>query len=122
MEISERDLEHILEDIHLLLNSNECPEITYAAKLYALRRVLVMADKLERDLKKKNNNKMICSGEGDCEKEVAWIRCTQFAGEHPYCEECAKKEEDFGKDDDSYFYWIEIKDYVKKRMTRLCDY
>jgi hypothetical protein len=43
-----------------------------------------------------------------CPKPVVWVRCTQFAGDHPFCEECAKKEEDFGEDDPSYFYWVKV--------------
>lgn len=30
-----------------------------------------------------------------CDKPVKWIRHTQFAGSHPFCNVCAKKEKDF---------------------------
>jgi hypothetical protein len=44
-----------------------------------------------------------------CDKPATWIRSTQFAGEHPYCEEHAKQEEGFGIND-SYEYWYRPKD------------
>ena len=44
----------------------------------------------------------------ECDKPAAWVRCTQFAGDHPYCEEHAKQETDFGEND-SYTYWKELK-------------
>ena len=38
-----------------------------------------------------------------------WVRSTQFAGDHYFCQDCAEKEEDFCKDDwSSYFYWLRI--------------
>jgi len=40
-----------------------------------------------------------------CDNQSDWVRCTQFAGDHPFCDSCAHKEEDFGEDD-SYLYWI----------------
>lgn len=42
-----------------------------------------------------------------CDKEAVWVRSTQFAGEHPYCEEHAKLESDFGQND-SYGFWYKI--------------
>ena len=39
-----------------------------------------------------------------CGKQATWIRHTQFAGTHPFCTECAKKEKDFGEDS-SYVGW-----------------
>lgn len=56
-----------------------------------------------------------CHGTGDenatvpCCMPVRWVRSTQFAGNHPYCDDCAKQESDFGKED-SYTYWKEIKE------------
>lgn len=44
-----------------------------------------------------------------CGKPVEWVRCTQFAGKHPYCEHHAKQEDDFGEDD-SYAYWEKLDD------------
>lgn len=42
-----------------------------------------------------------------CGKPADWVRSTQFAGEHPFCEEHAKKEEGFGAND-SYEYWYQL--------------
>jgi hypothetical protein len=44
----------------------------------------------------------------ECDKPAKWVRCTQFAGDHPYCEEHAKLESDFN-DSDSSLYWKELK-------------
>ena len=44
----------------------------------------------------------------ECGKPATWLRVTQFAGVHHYCTECAQKEEDFGKSDDSYFFWDDL--------------
>lgn len=38
------------------------------------------------------------------------IKKTQFAGDHYFCEECAKKEKGFMKNDDSYEFWEELHD------------
>jgi hypothetical protein len=42
-----------------------------------------------------------------CDKPVEWIRGTQFAGGHPFCDEHARQEKGFGNND-SYEYWYEI--------------
>lgn len=39
-----------------------------------------------------------------CENEAVWIRHTQFAGNHPFCNECARGEKDFGKES-PYYFW-----------------
>jgi hypothetical protein len=39
-----------------------------------------------------------------CDEPAVCIRHTQFAGDHPFCEDHAKMEEDFGVND-SYAYW-----------------
>jgi hypothetical protein len=44
----------------------------------------------------------------ECDKDAEWIRSTQFAGDHPYCDEHARQEKDFGQND-SYAYWVEVK-------------
>lgn len=44
----------------------------------------------------------------ECDKDAEWVRSTQFAGDHPYCDEHARKENDFGEND-SYAYWVELK-------------
>ena len=43
-----------------------------------------------------------------CNAPTVWIRSTQFAGDHPFCDKCARQEEDFGKND-SYEFWYEIR-------------
>lgn len=43
-----------------------------------------------------------------CGKKSVWFRATQFAGTHPFCDEHAKAEEDFGMDD-SYTFWYGVK-------------
>lgn len=42
-----------------------------------------------------------------CDKPADWVRSTQFAGEHPYCEMHAKEQKDFGEND-SYAFWYKI--------------
>lgn len=46
----------------------------------------------------------------ECGKPADWVRCTQFAGDHPFCDEHAKQEKGFGTDD-SYEYWCTIDQY-----------
>ncbi len=41
----------------------------------------------------------------ECGNSAEWVRYTQFSGNHPYCEACAKKEEDFPEGDGSYSDW-----------------
>ena len=43
-----------------------------------------------------------------CGEPTTWVRYTQFSGTHPYCTNCAKKEEDFPEGDSSYSYWEEV--------------
>ena len=42
-----------------------------------------------------------------CATKATWFRVTQFAGEHPFCEQCASKQKDFKKDGGSYFFWTD---------------
>ena len=35
-----------------------------------------------------------------CGQPAKWVRSTQFAGDHPYCEYHAKKEDDFEEEGD----------------------
>lgn len=42
----------------------------------------------------------------ECGSKAAHIRHTQFAGNHPYCQEHAMEQEDYYVDD-SYTYWTE---------------
>lgn len=44
-----------------------------------------------------------------CDKPAMWVRCTQFAGQHPYCREHAEAESDYLEDDDST-YWKQLLD------------
>lgn len=53
-----------------------------------------------------------------CEKPATWIRCTQFAGTHPFCTEHAEKEKDFGKSDFYPSYWRELSVEEKISMKR----
>lgn len=48
-----------------------------------------------------------------CGADEEWTRHTQFAGDHPYCEHHAKKEDDFGEDD-SYTFWSSKKEREAK--------
>ena len=48
----------------------------------------------------------------DCEESATWIRHTQFAGSHPFCEKHAKLQADF-YDSDSYLDWEELKEDEK---------
>lgn len=45
----------------------------------------------------------------ECGARAAWIRMTQFAGDHPYCDKHARLEPDFNQDD-SYAFWTRIVD------------
>lgn len=45
----------------------------------------------------------------ECDEPAVWVRSTQFAGDHPYCEKHAIEQKDF-HDADSYFYWFKIED------------
>lgn len=44
---------------------------------------------------------MECCG---CEREAEWIRHTQFAGSHPFCDQHARLEKNF-PDSNSYIWW-----------------
>jgi len=44
----------------------------------------------------------------ECTQPATWVRHTQFSGDHPFCEEHARQEKDFGQEDPSYFYWRKI--------------
>jgi hypothetical protein len=46
----------------------------------------------------------------ECSNTAEWVRSTQFAGEHPYCEEHARLESDFNDEPNSYTFWYKIKD------------
>lgn len=41
----------------------------------------------------------------ECHDVATWVRRTQFAGDHPYCQEHAEQEDNWGKEDPSYFVW-----------------
>ncbi len=44
-----------------------------------------------------------------CQSIAVWVRSTQFSGDHLFCDTCARKEENFGERDSSYFFWEKIK-------------
>lgn len=48
-----------------------------------------------------------------CDENASWVRITQFAGDHHFCDLHALMEEDFGKDD-SYAFWSEVMSEEKK--------
>jgi len=48
-----------------------------------------------------------------CDENARWLRCTQFAGDHPFCDLHALTEEGFGTND-SYEYWTEVEEVEKK--------
>jgi len=62
-------------------------------------------------MKKKTTKIEICCGNAydDCNQPAVWMRSTQFAGDHPLCDQHARAEKDFGQDD-SYTFWYEIGD------------
>ena len=43
----------------------------------------------------------------ECSEPADWVRSTQFAGDHPYCEFHALKESDFYQND-SYAVWKKL--------------
>lgn len=60
---------------------------------------------------KKPKKPLTCSGTAyaNCDKLAVWIRHTQFAGDHPLCDEHAREDKKFGTSD-SYQDWSEIED------------
>lgn len=44
----------------------------------------------------------------ECGQPAAWLRNTQFAGEHYFCTTHAEQESDFGVSNPSYFVWREL--------------
>lgn len=44
----------------------------------------------------------------ECSEPAVWVRSTQFAGDHPYCERHAEKQSDFEDEPDSYSYWYKV--------------
>ena len=53
----------------------------------------------------------------ECDEPAAWVRHTQFAGDHPYCDKHARQEKDFGEND-SYAYWSEVKNEAIQTQQR----
>lgn len=62
---------------------------------------------MTNDLENQKVNKVIemCL---ECGEPADWIRCTQFAGNHPYCDKHARLESDFEEEGDSYKDWHKI--------------
>lgn len=52
-----------------------------------------------------------------CDEKATWVRCTQFAGNHFFCDLHALQEEDFGQSD-SYSFWSEhnYKEPMEKKL------
>ena len=46
----------------------------------------------------------------ECGDPADWVRSTQFAGEHPYCNFHALKEPDFYDKPDSYSFWYKLEE------------
>lgn len=47
----------------------------------------------------------------ECGEPAKYVRSTQFSGEHPYCEECVRSEDDFDLNkQSSYYYWYALSD------------
>jgi hypothetical protein len=44
----------------------------------------------------------------ECNEPAVWVRSTQFAGDHPYCQHHAEKQSDFEDEPDSYSYWYQV--------------
>jgi hypothetical protein len=99
-----KDLEDFLK-VNLDLYKEETKAILETAKKVILE---------DSDNYNRKHSTEIC-GEGECEELATYIRCTQFAGDHPYCTKHAKLEKDFKKEDPSYFFWQTIKAYNKKK-------
>lgn len=53
-----------------------------------------------------DNETYECSAPG-CEMPVAQVRCTQFAGDHPFCQGHADQERDIIKSNDEIWYPLE---------------
>jgi len=49
----------------------------------------------------KDLKRMICCGGAydDCDEPAVWMRYTQFAGDHPFCDKHARAEKDFSEND-----------------------
>ncbi len=43
-----------------------------------------------------------------CKKPALWVRRTEFAGEHFFCDQDARAEKDFGNDDSDLFVWQKL--------------
>lgn len=45
----------------------------------------------------------------ECNEPAVYVRSTQFAGDHPYCEKHAKEQKDF-EINDSYACWYKLEE------------
>jgi len=59
---------------------------------------------------------MDCFG---CRKEPEFVRCTQFAGDHFYCADCAKLETDFDQPEETGWHhiWTTYKKYKEAKYA-----
>ena len=54
----------------------------------------------------------------ECFEDADWVRSTQFAGDHPYCDTHAKQEKDFGQEDSSSFFWQTTSEFLEMSERR----
>ena len=54
----------------------------------------------------------------ECEAVATWIRYTQFAGNHPFCDKHAWLEPNFDGDPDSYSDWERLEDIKEQEEHR----
>lgn len=55
----------------------------------------------------------LCCGARDCFEDAAWVQSTQFSGHFTFCDKHARRENDFGKENSSYFFWQSIADFLE---------
>ncbi len=60
----------------------------------------------------KKIKKIFCLLKG-CGEPATYMRYTQFSGDHPFCTKHAKQQGDF-KEVSSYYFWVRIKNKLKK--------
>jgi hypothetical protein len=74
----------------------------------------------EKEIKKSFPEELACCAK-DCFEDAAWVRSAQFGGDCPFCDMHAKQEEDFGKQDSSYFFWQTISEFHEAYERRQRD-
>jgi hypothetical protein len=56
----------------------------------------------------------------ECTAPAVWQRCTQFAGDHYYCDFHARSESDFGEND-SYACWVNLHEQQMNELVEKMD-